>query len=97
MSLLSACADIATTNPFDPDMPRSQQATAAIIGHVVLSDGYVVDLFFGNMPVSLPSVSDSGFETRKAVVDTEGRFQFLMVPPDTYQLSLTSEAFSPGV
>ena len=63
--LLGACSDIPASNPYDPSTPAAQQATASIVGRLVLPQDFDATNF-GGARVALSTQLDPAAEPRLA-------------------------------
>jgi hypothetical protein len=101
VSLLSSVACVDATNPFDPETPAAQQATAAVAGTVRLADTTValpsaLDEEAAQLRVVLTVEDRDAVDSAGAVlsvgltdvVDGAGRFNIVGVPPGRYALRI---------
>ena len=89
------CAEVAPTNPYDPDTPTSQQAVARISGQLVLPESFFGADHFDGQTVVLASASDTDDEPRSAAIDIDGQFEFNDVSAGVYQLLVRLSGFEP--
>jgi uncharacterized protein YjbI with pentapeptide repeats len=95
LCVCTGCADVAPTNPYDPDTPASQQAVARISGQLILPEGFFGADHFDGQTVALTSASVTDDEPRNAAIDIDGQFEFNEVPAGIYQLLARFSGFEP--
>ena len=73
MLLLWACAEVAPTNPYDPETPIAQQARGRLSGQLRLPESFDGAMRFDGMAATLVPVTGDMAEPLRAAIDAEGR------------------------